>query len=288
MHDLLNIETRPRRRRQIPTPRPSPPVERISTVGSPYLRQQLVTSLPLLVSDLLGLAIVFGSISLTAGAFGDDLLRLFPYLALALFTANAMNGLYPAVGIHPAEEFRKCGISTSTMAATALSLAIASSDTSFGHFIVGIVIWLGLLVGIPMTRSAARILAGRFDFWAQPVLIVGDIREGIKLTREMLANRTCGLRPIGIISDPASHWLTDDKIREEDVAFCIGTLDEAASIAKKRGVYRAVIITNGQEAENALGIERYLYNIPHRLYIYERKQRDERDTLPTEPTRFYS
>ena len=132
-----------------------------------------------------------------------------------------------------------------------------------------------MLIVIPLTRSTARQWAARFDFWAQPVLIVGSVHEGAILAREMKAGRSCGLRPLGIIADPTSQWRNGEAINDKDAALCIGTLDEAASIAESNGIYWAIVISpDGQVRGDDLNVEDYLTNIPHRLYNFEEQYRN--------------
>jgi hypothetical protein len=72
-------------------------------------------------------------------------------------------------------------------------------------------------------------------------------------------------------------------------SLCIGTLEEAASIAEFEGVYWAVVISSsGGDTDRALDIESYLYNIPHRLYLLEEQHRNGYETLLAESTRFHT
>jgi hypothetical protein len=288
MHRLLNPEAAVRPVSGSFRPLPARSVPQASVISGKYFSKQLITSLPLVAADLLTLAVVALLVSLVSGLVGASLMGILPSLAVAMIVVNTIHGLYPAIGIHPAEELRLCSISTSAVGVTALALALATS-TAAGLMIAGGVVWVGLLVGIPLSRGAARLLASRFDFWTQPVLIVGDIQESAKLIHEMQANRSCGLRPLGIIADPASQWRNEDLVGKDGASLCIGTLEEAASIAALAGVYWAVVISSGgRDSDHDLDIERYLHNIPHRLYTFEDQHRNEYEDLFAESSSLHS
>lgn len=284
----MNLEAAPRPVRSGYRPLPARSIPQASAISGRYYFQQLITGLPLMAADFLTLAIVGAIVSLFAGLAGIPMMGILTFLAMALIAVNAFNGLYPAIGIHPAEELRMCSISTSSVAVTALAIAIATSTTAT-LIVAGMVIWLGLLVGIPLSRGATRLLAGRFDFWAQPVLIIGNIQESAKLVREMQANRSCGLRPLGIIADPASQWRNEDLVGKDGASLCIGTLEEAATIAALEGVYWAVVISSDdRDLDHNSDIERYLHNIPHRLFTFEDQHRNEYEDLFAESASLHS
>jgi hypothetical protein len=288
MHKLMNLEAAPRPVTRSFRPLPARSIPQASAISGRYFSKQLITGLPLVTADLLTLAVVAVLVSLVSGLVGASLMGILPFLAIALIVVNTIHGLYPAIGIHPAEELRLCSISTSVVGVTALALALATS-TAAGLMIAGVVVWIGLLVGIPLSRGAARLLAGRFDFWTQPVLIIGGIQEGAKLFQEMQANRSCGLRPLGIIADPASQWRNEDLVGKDSASLCIGTLEEAASIAAIEGVYWVVVISSGgRDSDHDRDFERYLHNIPHRLYTFEDQHRNEYEDLFAESSSLHS
>ena len=285
MHKLMNLEAAPRRKQRSFHTLPARSIPNASPVSGRYFRQQLLTSLPLAAADFLTLAACVGIVSLLVGSTGVSLLGLLPFLAVSLIVVNFFQGLYPAVGFHPAEELRLCSISTSAVAVTAIALSLA---TSAGISLIGaaVMIWIGLLIVIPLSRSAMRILVARFDYWAQPVLIIGEIDEAKKLIREMETNRTSGLRPLGIITHPRAQWRNED-LADID-ALCIGTLEEAASIAALEGVFWAIIISSGAAEFDQHDVESYLHNIPHRLYTFEEQHQSGYENILAESASFHS
>lgn len=284
----MNLEAAPRRNRLGSRKLPARSIPKTAAVSEKYFSRQLITSLPLAVADVVTLTIMVAIVSLLFGTSGGFLLGLLPFLAAALIIVNAFNGLYPAIGFHPAEELRLTSLSLSSVAVTALALALATS-TGAGLIFAGFVLWIGLLIVTPLTRSATRMLAARSDHWAQPVLIVGEVKRASELFREMQNNRTCGLRPLGIIADPVSQWSTEEVVRHEDASFVIGAVEEAVLIAEREGVFWAVVIRSGiQDSDHDDEIERQLKNIPHRLYISEEHHRNGYESIFAESTSFHS
>ena len=149
-------------------------------------------------------------------------------------------------------------------------------------------IWIALLIVTPLSRSATRNLLARFDFWAQPVLIIGEIDGAKELIHEMETNRTSGLRPLGIVTHPRAQWSNEGLADIDANSLCIGTLEEAASIAELEGVFWAIVISSGAVGFDQNDVEGYLHNIPHRLYTIEEQQRSENENLLAESAGFHS
>ena len=291
MHDLMESATvvgAPRLQDQLPQPGPTRPPARLSRAGFRYLAQQLFTSAPLIAADVLALTLVCGIVSLVpALATTPSLLHVLPFLAAAMIAVHALSGLYPAIGIHPAEELRRYSVSASALAITALCLVLAT-DFTFGQVATIVVVWMLMLAALPLGRGCARQLAARFDSWAQPVLIIGDFETGASLARDLERNRSCGLRAVGIVGAANSQWQHEEEFRIDGTAHWLGTLEDAASIAADRGIYWAVIIANGHPAVDHQAIEDCLTNIPHRLYTCEKASRNGREVSFVESAGFDS
>ncbi len=283
----MNIEAAPRRPKRIYRTLPARSVPNASPVSGRYFRQQLLTSLPLAAADFVTLAACIGMASLVVGSTSVSLLSLLPFLALSLIVVNFFLGLYPAIGFHPAEELRLCSISTSAVAVTAIAIA-AGTSAGISLIIATVMIWIALLIVTPLSRSATRNLLARFDFWAQPVLIIGEIDGAKELIHEMETNRTSGLRPLGIVTHPRAQWCNEDLADIDANSLCIGTLEEAASIAELEGVFWAIVISSGAVEFDQNDVEGYLHNIPHRLYTIEEQQQSENENILAESAGFHS
>ena len=145
------------------------------------LRRDVVTSLPLFVSDV-GIAILTWLTVSIAGVtcFGTDWnLVLAASVAISIPVAFLTQGLYPAVGFGPSEETRRCVIAISTVSIGILAWSIMSGVGAFS----AIATCAGCLVTIPAGRVGARTQLRSYRWWRQPTLVVGDDWEVSRLRR---------------------------------------------------------------------------------------------------------
>lgn len=129
-------------------------------------------------------------------------------VALTLFF-QAVHSLYPACGLTYSVEFRRIlrtlGI---VVAAVAFALFI-DGDASTGDVLAFVTSMLFLGVGLTVVRPVMRRFLKRFDWWAQPVLVIGGDDSGIALSRRLESLRHEGIRCVGVAYDTARQWGDD-------------------------------------------------------------------------------
>jgi Undecaprenyl-phosphate galactose phosphotransferase WbaP len=105
-------------------------------------------------------------------------------------------------------------------------------------------------------RSLARRFLSMFDWWTQPVAIIGSGKEASEACERLLKCVSEGLRPIGIIYDPNEHW----NAAEETGASFLGPITELASILIENRTCRVAVT----ERKN-LAWQQYhgFHGIPH-------------------------
>jgi Undecaprenyl-phosphate galactose phosphotransferase WbaP len=100
-------------------------------------------------------------------------------------------------------------------------------------------------------------MLGKFDWWAQPLLIVGNARTAEQLFQRLIATRHEGLRPVGVVFDAWEHW---DVARDTlDIPF-IGPVVDLQSILFTTGATRLAVADHNQYSWHE--IQRFR-GIPH-------------------------
>lgn len=200
-------------------------------LGRRQLRNDLRSSLPMVAADLLAISISLACAqavaTFTQSAF-DPMLGLIVVLFTLLM--QHVHGLYPACGIVYSVEFARVMktwlLVTVAMAIIGLTTGYAASShpaiadpTNGGRELWGTIpsghafCWLGWLVfsitlgfSLCTLRPYFRRHLAKHDWWAQPVLVVGNGERAARLFDRLSRCRNEGLRPVGIVFDPFPLW----------------------------------------------------------------------------------
>ncbi len=218
-----------------------------------------VTGAPLLLADTVAAFLSVLMLQVMAANFGWSAVSSHAVFNVGVvgFTLliQHIHGLYPACGLAHSLEFRRIlRTSLIVIAAVALGWLMQHPRVSFpilGFLFLGCVLPLMLAV----SRSVLRTLLAGCDWWAQPVVIVGDGYEGQHAFAQLEKNRREGLRPIGIAFESETHWAGTP-----DDGQYIGPASQLESILQQSRACR-VMLTN-----RAAGrvVDFFAYNgIPH-------------------------
>lgn len=206
-----------------------------------YLRQLLLTSLPLVMADLLAAALClqlawFIQRELPWGAEGPLGLKSMSMCGL-MVVALWCFGLYPGTGLSAARELRDV---TYAIVISHLAFVFAAWHHVPSRMLVFAVSCTISLLVVPLARAGARRLAARSPMWGEAAVIFGSGRHAAAVYQALLDHPEQGLRPVGIIDELANHW-SDKETRPEWYA---GPLSEAREIVRKRDVTYGVLIAD--------------------------------------------
>ncbi len=189
-------------------------------------------------------------------------------LAMTLLFQH-LHGLYPACGVLYSSEFSRL-LRTCVMVIVALAVGILSfgvmTDASGVHRIpnsLGLAAFGATLTFIFCSyRPIARRILGRYDWWAQPVLIAGCPDEAIKLHDRLNGHRTEGLRSVGVIYDPSDQWGSHGtgNLIDPRVDTFVGPSSDLESIMLDSGCCRLAVVGTSVGEGNDFHI---YHGIPH-------------------------
>jgi Undecaprenyl-phosphate galactose phosphotransferase WbaP len=231
-------------------------------IGARYLLQLSLTTIPLILADLVLLtaAIVVARAFVRYIGIGtgvDVSASLLPIVVGFVLIAVEL-GLYPGIRLGPVEEFRRLAVSATLI---------------FGMWTAGVILLTGglqqqllflslayvlSLACLWVFRGIARRLLAKCPWWGFPTLVCGDDAVAVKVYQWLNANKRLGLRPIGVIADPNALDVDID-----DSCYA-GRWTDVRSIADQRRVFWAVVVPpESPSAPISNTITEYLSTIPH-------------------------
>jgi Undecaprenyl-phosphate galactose phosphotransferase WbaP len=232
-------------------------------VGLGYLIQLGLTSGPLMFADLALLAAAILAPKYVMMFFGSgpkmDLSSCFLPIASGFLLICMELGLYPGIRLSPVDELRRLAVAvTSIFAVWCVSVAMLEHDSAIARYIYLVSAYLIFLVTLPACRSGMRSLLAKFSWWGFPTLVCGHDPSIVQVYEWLGGNRRLGLRPIGVIVDPA------DLAIDGDEPWYAGPWKAIREVAAKRAVFWAVAVPPKNDG-GALSISAMenLSTIPH-------------------------
>ena len=231
-----------------------------------YLKQLLLTTLPLVATDLLSLLASVSLCSLIGlrwvnPANPGAAILWFPSVALAWVLINAVLGLYPGVRLGLVDEIRRLSLALGVVALMTLARHDLSSSWFQQRVLFMSVAYCVCVFIAPIARSIVRKRLAHASWWGFPTLVCGDDSAAFNVDQWLWDNRRLGLRPVGVIADPAVLELDRESPRY------LGGWGEARRLAEKEHAFWAVLVEPEQTEEVQFGmsaaIEQHLGNVPH-------------------------
>ncbi len=224
------------------------------------------TLLCVVASDLLSLTLV---ITLLVGVrhildprfAWSTPLPFLPFLAL-MFPAFLMQGLYPGLLIHPAEEMRRVFYSMTCVfliAAAVTFLWRTGMEYSRSVFLLG---WVFGPPAILLGRQWTRCWFGARSWWGVPAVILGSGTTAQRIARK-LRNGKLGIKVAGVFSeDQILSWA-------HDMPPVLGDLDDAGSLGSgsRSAEYAIVAMPYKSNLDLRRLIEDYCRGFRHVLLV---------------------
>lgn len=249
---------------------PSPAVEirllssaRRSDPGTHALKHAVLTSLPLALADVttIVLAMFISAKALSWGGGGEvnGMVSILPLIGVQLLILS-FAGLYPGVGLNPIIELRLLTWSTALTFGVCMAAVQLSHSLPAGTFFVLLLACCIALIVLPLARNAVRALCSNYDWWGQRVLIFGSGPSALAAYQHLLANKSHGLRPIGLVDDAA----IGEEVRAADCF--LGSTNSATEIAAQNEITWAMVIMPERTQQEIMQVvNRHSGSFPHLL-----------------------
>ena len=204
------------------------------------------------VSDLLSLlvaAVLAGVVAATGIiASGWEQLVRYHYLVLLVPVAYVFAGLYPAVGMHPVDEFKRLTVATSAVLVASLAgIALVGGVMPPWVIVVGGAFGL---VTMPVGRALTRELFARKPWWGVPVVVLGAGRTAGLVLDRLAARPRVGMKPIACLDDDPEK--IGGSLRGVPIT---GPLEDVHAY-QQRGVRHAVMAMPGLEPQQLVRLVR--------------------------------
>ncbi|MEO9748029.1 MAG: sugar transferase, partial [Marinobacter sp.] len=176
-------------------------------LGRIQATEDAITSLPLIALDLAS-ALVASIAAMWLGTWiGTPLHPAFPYgvVFMTLFF-QYIHGLYPGVGVQYPAEFRGV-FRTSLFVSLGTGFAmVARTDLVPFQILSWLTVSTLLFLGLASLRPIARHRLKKYDWWTQPVAVLGSGERAMRLMRRIDGLGHEGFRAAGMISDIGQTW----------------------------------------------------------------------------------
>lgn len=196
-----------------------------------WLADELLTTLPILVSDLAAFAVAClasAAVMSIVGYSGLALASLGPAIFAVLVLLFAINALYPGVALNPILELRRIVLATA-LSFVACALFVFGSEIDLARIAALGMTWLATTVAIPVTRGYARRYLARSGFWGRSALLVGDAEAVERTMGKAEQFRLSGLRPHPFVLGGAQEsWAEIADLAPRHLILCTdSSLEEA-------------------------------------------------------------
>ncbi len=169
----------------------------------------LLTSLSLIVTDLVTIVIAYAISHLVAGLiFGPTVQAIVPTLGFAIMCVSygaiaLIQGLYPGTALSPVFEFRQVVVSV-LLASLLATFFVFSFHTESLHSVTIFLLTGALLaVWLPLVRAFARHGWAKFGWWGERVIIIGTGPQAKAIYEFYNHSPHRGLKPIGYVDEPS-------------------------------------------------------------------------------------
>ncbi|MGA2038107.1 MAG: exopolysaccharide biosynthesis polyprenyl glycosylphosphotransferase [Bryobacteraceae bacterium] len=123
--------------------------------------------------------------------------------------------------------------------------------------------WVLTMAFVSCGRNLTMHAMARCPWWGVPVLVIGAGSTGRATVRTLNANRVLGYRPVAFLDDdPRKHGVCDG-------VPVVGTLDDAALIAREFGIGYAILAIPGMPRHRLAHLRRWRRIFPRILVISE-------------------
>jgi Undecaprenyl-phosphate galactose phosphotransferase WbaP len=165
------------------------------------------TTASIVAADILALSVVYWIAVLARYLLVPNYtlafyLQLYPGIALFL-VAFLLQGLYPGILIHPAEEIRRVSYGVTTVFLLIAAATFIARDANFYSRSVFILTWTAGVPAILVTRTLVRHVLSDQQWWGIPAVILGSGAAARRVATQ-LAKRELGLRVLGICTEDDS------------------------------------------------------------------------------------
>lgn len=231
--------------------------------GTHAMKHALLTSLPLALIDVttIVLSMFVAAKVLSLGTYSDahGVTSFLPLIGAQLLIFTAV-GLYPGVGLNPIVELRLLTWSTALTFGVCLAATPLAASLPAGTGWALLLACFLCLILLPLTRNAVRSLCSNYEWWGQRVLIFGSGPAALTAYQDLLANKSHGLRPIGLVDDAAIC----EEVR--DANCFLGSINSAADIAAANEItWAMVVMPDRSQQEMMQVVNRFSGNFPHLL-----------------------
>ena len=209
----MSIETITSAATATPTVARDVPKFQARSIGKKYVRQLVLTSLPLVVADALAviLAVAFaaGLLLLVNAKPINHYPTVVGLMMLSTFVVNLCFGLYPAAGLHPIRELQRVAISSTLVCGILFVGAVARLNPASPYVPLFVIVWVSLTSILLPLRCLVRRFCREQDWWGFQAILIGCGSNPKQLVATLNREKRRGVRLVGFFSEGDEYWGDD-------------------------------------------------------------------------------
>jgi Undecaprenyl-phosphate galactose phosphotransferase WbaP len=239
--------------------------QKVSRAGATANNSSLVITLAILSADFLTLSLMFGIAVLWRHYLNPrySLTSYLEFIPMLLMVVGAfwIQGLYPAVLLHPAEEMRRVFVSITTVFLVMSCGAFLWRNGEDYSRSVFLVTWAAGSPMVLLVRYLVRRYCKQFDWWGVTAIILGSGPAAQRVARTLRDGRW-GVKVIGLLSDDPLQSMP------ADLPQVLGPISAAPGYAKDRiSQYAVIAMSNKTSHEVRHLIQDWCHGFRHILLV---------------------
>lgn len=226
--------------------------------------QDAIVVSPFLIGDAIVAAVCLYTASLLTGTSislsAEAPMPLSILLISSLLLGYSFAGMYSVVGLHPANELRRCTIGNAIALLGVLAVALLQPSHVLSALTMTCLLALTIaFLAVPIVRFGLRSWLARTSWWGQPAMIFGTGMLAQETFKWLESNPSLGVRPIGFVDDLAAAkrgaFLNDPRF--------LGPPSSVKQLMDRHRAFWALVDASGESHRISETLRKRVRAVPH-------------------------
>lgn len=240
------------------------------------LAQVILTSLPLLIGDLLAILGCYSFVTLILSTLANN--RVYPDagidqlgVAVIYVGIGVLMGLFPASGISPVLELRQIVLSCILSTCIVFEMKVLLGTVALTDIAIAVLGGLSASLMTPLVRASVRHHFSKVSWWGEAVVVIGSGVQGVAIYNYYRTTPQRGLRPIGIVDSSEERSLQTQPLVDECMPY-LGSIRKLPRLTRRHCVRWGIVAPGGCGDFKINEVLRYAGSLPHLIVLQSELQ----------------